>query len=223
MQSIYRLLSGIALLVVAGCSGSSTTQPTSAKETAPANSAFTPDKKAKKESKGQSAGDSGPVMTMHRVQAGTPDEKGWCVAESRNGGFVVELPGLFNDFSQTAKTTSGVVSTISTVGMITPGGIKYSTTAIPRHDDKIVSFDNLANGFGRDLKGRKPITHGTLAGEQFTVGDTRRYAVFRYLKSDSALYLLGVEKEMGSSFSPAEERDANFFLDSFRLSPNGRK
>lgn len=230
MRSICRLLSGVALLVGAGCSIGPTTQPTSSHGSPTSDLRSAHDEKVKDEPKkseptAPATGNSGPVMTMHRVQAGKPDQKGWCVAESTNGGFVVELPGLFNDFTQIGKATDGAVVTISTVGMRTPGGIKYSATSTRRSDDKLKtsSFDTLADNFGRDLKERKPITHITLTGEQFTVGNAQRCAILRYLRSENTLYFLAVENEMGASFSPDEQRDANFFLDSFLLSPNGRK
>src|SRR5215204_5825093 len=54
---------------------------------------------------------SGPgiTVTMHRTSAGEPDEDGWCLAESTEGGFSVKLPSLFDDLTVSSKTASGLV------------------------------------------------------------------------------------------------------------------
>lgn len=71
-----------------------------------------------------------PGMTMHRLQAGAPDESGWALAESTHGAFSARLPCTFNDFTVEDLTGNENVSRSDAVGCQRPDGEKYSVTRI---------------------------------------------------------------------------------------------
>ena len=71
-----------------------------------------------------------PGMTMHRLQAGVPDESGWVLAKSTQGAFSVRMPCTFNDFNLDDLTGQENVSRSYVVGCKRPDGEKYSVTRI---------------------------------------------------------------------------------------------
>lgn len=66
-----------------------------------------------------------PGMTMHRLQAGDPDESGWVLAESTHGAFSARLPCAFNDFTVEDLTKIENVSQSDIIGCQRPDGEKY--------------------------------------------------------------------------------------------------
>jgi hypothetical protein len=72
-------------------------------------------------------------MRFWRLGAGTPGTDGWVSAAPTRGGFEVELPVRFNDFSQTTKATDGATIEVSSVGGPWEGG-KLSCTRSRRTD-----------------------------------------------------------------------------------------
>jgi hypothetical protein len=68
-------------------------------------------------------------ITMHRLQAGTPDADGWYSAVSTNGSFSVRLPGRFNDFTNPGSDDG--TKLCHTLGSQSPGGMKFSATRTP--------------------------------------------------------------------------------------------
>jgi len=69
-------------------------------------------------------------MTMHRVQAGVPDQAGWALADSTHGGFSARLPCTFNDFTVEDLTGNANVSRSDVIACRRPDGEKFSVTRI---------------------------------------------------------------------------------------------
>jgi hypothetical protein len=68
-------------------------------------------------------------ITMHRVQAGTPEADGWYSAVSTNGSFSVRMPVPFNDFTNPGSDDG--TKLCHTIGSSTPEGMKFSATRTP--------------------------------------------------------------------------------------------
>lgn len=71
-----------------------------------------------------------------RRGAGTPGPDGWVTAIPTPGGFEIELPMLYSDFSQTSKATDGVVIELNAVGGPWEGG-KVACTHMRRSDGSL--------------------------------------------------------------------------------------
>lgn len=71
-----------------------------------------------------------PGMTMHRIQAGEPDDSGWMVAASTEGGFSVRLPLKFNDFTIVESDPKALALRTFVVGTKSQEGIKFTATRI---------------------------------------------------------------------------------------------
>lgn len=72
-------------------------------------------------------------MRFWRLGAGTPGPDGWVAAAPTRGGFEVEFPVRFNDFSQTTTATDGATIEVGSVGGPWEGG-KLSCTRMHRLD-----------------------------------------------------------------------------------------
>ncbi len=66
--------------------------------------------------------------TMHRVQAGTPDQSGWITAQSTFGRFSVKVPIPFNDFTIDVTDSSSLTRKVEVVGCKSTEGIKFSAS-----------------------------------------------------------------------------------------------
>ncbi len=67
---------------------------------------------------------------MHRTQAGEPDSTGWMVAASTGGGFSVQLPLKFNDFTVTEADPKSAALRTHVVGARSQEGIKFTASRI---------------------------------------------------------------------------------------------
>lgn len=76
----------------------------------------------------------GVFMTMNRQQAAEPIGDGWNRAESKDGGFSVELPLAFNDFRIRSNATDGVEVRSHSVGAKTKGLLAWTATCVVRRD-----------------------------------------------------------------------------------------
>ncbi len=79
----------------------------------------------------------GVFMTMNRQQATEPIGDGWHRAESKDGGFSVELPLAFNDFRIRSEATDGVEIRSHTVGAKTKGLLAWTATCVVRRDGSL--------------------------------------------------------------------------------------
>lgn len=157
--------------------------------------------------------------TMHRNLAGEPDTDGWCLADSTEGGFSVQLPSLFNDFTLTTQSAEGVDIKLCIVGSKTESGMTYAATANLRSDRWVPK--DLSN-FGRnwdDVVERRSISQAGLQALALRVRNAGATMAMRVLLSDAAVYSLSAEYERGSDFPPHLAGDVQRFLDSFQLLP----
>src|SRR5262245_31261465 len=70
-----------------------------------------------------------PDVEFHRKEACDKTSDGWCIARSTNGGFAVELPMPFNDFTVPEQTLStGGKARIHIVGGVFRGTAKLSAS-----------------------------------------------------------------------------------------------
>ena len=72
-----------------------------------------------------------PQMEMHRLQATTPGDSGWYLAESTHGSFSVLIPIPFNDFTVTENDPKWGTVQSHTVGALSAEGLKFSATETP--------------------------------------------------------------------------------------------
>jgi hypothetical protein len=74
-----------------------------------------------------------PQMEMHRLQATTPGESGWYLAESTRGSFSVLMPIPFNDYTVTvieSDPKAGITRAYS-VGALSAEGLKFAAVETP--------------------------------------------------------------------------------------------
>jgi hypothetical protein len=164
------------------------------------------------------AGDGRLAMTMHRLRAGDPDDDGWCLAESTEGGFSVKLPSVFNDFTMSNKTANGGIVKFHAIGTVTQAGTKYAASAITSTDPMVKA--DLLSDFGKSFDGvleRRSISHAGLNGIHMRVRSTAWTALFRIFQKGRTLYLLGVEHQTSPIMSQEIEQCAIIFFDSFKL------
>jgi hypothetical protein len=69
-----------------------------------------------------------PELTMHRLQAGSPDSGGWTIAESTAGAFSARMPCKFNDFSVEGSDEHRVVRILHSLGCLRPDQKKFTAT-----------------------------------------------------------------------------------------------
>jgi hypothetical protein len=120
-------------------------------------------------------------MRFWRLGAGRPGPDGWMTATATRGGFELDLPVPFNDFSQTSKATDGVPIEISSIGGPWEGG-KLSCTRSRRLDgspgptparslidewktkpDTLSAHDRTWEGFpAADVESRTANAHGQI-------------------------------------------------------------
>jgi hypothetical protein len=163
-------------------------------------------------------------VTMHRLQAGTLDSKGWCVAESAMGGFSVELPGRFNDYTQVAKATDGTKIEINGVAMVTLQGARYSAILLTRADGhyKDDVFDDLVK-ISTQVKGtrveKKRVIIAGNSGVEISIVGEASMARFRGFLTERGIYQMIVQY---SSAFPEEAlpEDVTRFFRSFSLRTN---
>jgi hypothetical protein len=155
-----------------------------------------------------------PGVQMHRLQVGEPDADGWCLARSTKGGFSVAIPHRFNDFTIAPKTKDDTPLNVHAIGALTPSGTKYTAMKMMREDGKVDgNVDDIAKGFGKDLKSERRITHGGLEGVEFSVGNARTAAIFRCFHAGGSIVQLIVEYPRRAAGEA--EANAQRFFDSF--------
>lgn len=87
--------------------------------------------------------------TVHRKDAGTPNEHGWVKAESTEGRFVVDLPSAFNDITITDRDSSPTLKAYS-VGTTTSESIRFLATRVEYRNPGYASLvvEQLEKGEG---------------------------------------------------------------------------
>jgi len=161
----------------------------------------------------------GPGTRIHRQGAGVPDETGWCLARSTEGGFSVRLPAAFNDSTVTSPADGGAFVSTYLLGTTTDTGARFAAFKAQRSDGRInvVSPEAIADRFEREgkLRTRRPIVHDGLDGIEFEVEDQGQREVFRCFLQDGAIYQLSVQGSKADYDAGVEALEDRFF-ESFR-------
>ncbi len=137
-------------------------------------------------------------MTMHRLQAGEPDESGWMLAASSQGGFSVRLPLKFNDFTVSESGAKSAVLLTHVVGAKSAEGIKFMASRIVYRDGLKSAKRFFANyRRGKDMGGETTRVFPHRIGEWQAVdvdfGDTGSVAYQRAVLLGADLLLLSIE------------------------------
>jgi len=134
-----------------------------------------------------------PKLEMHRAGISNDDGSGWHLATSSKGSFSISLPIPFNDFTTHAATGE----TSHVIGAKSAEGIKYSATELPITAKTPSDLQAIAKSFAAtagnkvsDLSQTKKDATETLS---FTVSNAASIAHFRYVKTQTALFMLTLE------------------------------
>ena len=142
-------------------------------------------------------------MTMHRVQAGTPDESGWVTAESTYGKFSVKLPVPFNDFTVEDTNSSSLVRKAEMVGCTNSVGIKFTASRIFYRSSGTAAKMFEKQKLGGGLPGAI-VTSGQVNGYEshdITFGEKSALARQRTILVGDEIYVLIVEWRAGQETS----------------------
>lgn len=163
---------------------------------------------------------TGTSLTMHRRGAGSRDSMGWYSATSLVPcGFQVNMPGPYNDFTQSGRATDGAMVKIHTVAARTVDGATFTVTCTERSDGKIPRSlaDDLVNGLrssNPDLRQRKAMLAGA-DGVEYSMHSSQSGQMGRIAVIGSRAYLLIIE------YPWSEEKHmpdvAKVFFESFEL------
>lgn len=156
-----------------------------------------------------------PGSKMHRTHAGVPGPTGLVDAISTEGGYAVQLPARFNDYTIVHAEPNSLVLRTDSVGGVTALGIKFSATRIVYRDGI-----DAARGFfarmerGEDLGGKpeRVLRHRYLRypALDFMIAGEFNRAYQRVLLLDTDLLLMVVESPR-TEIALAERLAAPFF------------
>jgi hypothetical protein len=164
-------------------------------------------------------------ITMHRLQAGSPDPDGWYSATSTNGRFSVRLPIPFNDFSVPAD--KGSPNIIHAIGSKSKEGVKFGATRVPIIKPR-KSCDDFLQQFPRDFENKKVLiskrrfqVDGREALDCAVKKDTSQ-ALFRVVCLKDGAMVMSVEFPLGLAAATVEPLARKFF-ESVRIEDGGAK
>jgi hypothetical protein len=159
-------------------------------------------------------------IDFHRIENAT-DAGDWKVAMSSKGEFSVELPGGFNDFTQTAKTKKGNTGHFHTIGLTTPSGVKYSATGIEGADPTPASefLKGCASGWQEigNVVERRDLMLGGSPGYEVIIDDGITSASMRAYVVGELKYILIAEYP--TRVAEKEQKNIDRFFDSFKPRP----
>lgn len=164
-----------------------------------------------------------PQMEMHRLQATTPGDSDWYLAESTHGSFSVLLPIPFNDFTLTATDPkSGTIKTY-TVGAQSAEGMKFSATEMPIIPGKPPpDFDQIPQTFARDGQQVSNVVKAAFSGWpsiSLSVVGPQSGAYMRYVRTGGSVITLILEYPAAHRSEAALLKSR--FLDSLKIkTPN---
>jgi uncharacterized protein YjeT (DUF2065 family) len=164
-----------------------------------------------------------PQMEMHRLQATTPGDSGWYLAESTHGSFSVLLPIPFNDFTLTATDPkSGTIKTY-TVGAQSTEGMKFSATEMPIIPGKTPpDFDQIPRSLSTDGQQISDVGKASFSGWpsiSLSVVGPRSGAYIRYVRTGVSVITLILEYPAAHRSEAALLKSR--FLDSLKIkTPN---
>jgi len=153
-------------------------------------------------------------MTMHRVQAGTPEDDGWYTACSTNGAFSVRLPIPFNDF--TAPATDDGKERCFVLGAKSSEGVKFSAVRLPILKPRKSIHDFLLESVhGLESKGIPTEKHFVeIDGREcvdYTVKNGRSGAFFRVIGLTDGSVVMTVEYPVNANSDTIRQAATKFF------------
>lgn len=160
-------------------------------------------------------------VVIHREKVGNPDARGWCEAKSSQGGFVVLLPGLFNDFSLTTSNPKGASVTVHMVAtFFEDGAVQYAascTGAAPGVKLGKASLDELLENtrMVQTVSNVLSIDYHGNPGVEFQVSSKKGNGIVRAYIIGNKLYQLVVDYGFGKASIPREDIEA--FFASFKV------
>jgi hypothetical protein len=162
--------------------------------------------------------DTPPATFMHRIDAGTFDARGWAVAESTNGGFAVQMPGPFNDFS-VAGDPDGIADRIEGVGGKAPNGIVFTALKLVYKSPATAKeeFAKFKSGEGLPSPKISPAVVSGLDALDISFADEKSATNERIIIDGESIFTLTVEWPTDKSV-PALAMYLPF-LESFKLLP----
>ena len=166
---------------------------------------------------------------VHRMRAGTPDRRGWCVARSTGAGFTVSMPRQFNDITVTRREADGAIVTTHMVaavdaasgGMPTAGaGARFTASSssnsaaqLPR-DAAEVYLKMLAER--GEVRGKRSVKMDGVDGTEIEVMTEWTCTRYRVVQLENVIFSLTVEVP-GQEFSRSADAAAKRFFESFRF------
>lgn len=162
---------------------------------------------------------SRPALSMHRTQVGEPDSTGWMVAASTDGGFSVQLPLKFNDFTVTETDPKSAALRTHVVGAKSQEGIKFTASRIVYRkaaDSAKSFFSKFEKAGSRSSRPRGPLQ---VAGRKAVDSAERKGNAVVYqravlLESDLLLMIVEAPREHEALVEGLTKR----FFDSLRIS-----
>ena len=131
---------------------------------------------------------------MHRIDAGVFDARGWALAESTNGGFSVQMPGPFNDFSVSADP-GGVADRIEGIGGKAPNGIVFTALKLIYKSPATASdeFAKFKSGDGLPSPKINPVVIGHLDAVDISFAEETSSTNERIVLDGENIFTLTVE------------------------------
>jgi hypothetical protein len=162
--------------------------------------------------------DTPPATFMHRIDAGSFDVRGWALAESTNGGFSVQMPGPFNDFSVSGDP-DGVADRIEGLGGKAPNGIVFSALKLLYKSPATASdeFAKFKSGEGLPSPKITPAVVNRLDAVDISFADEKSSTNERIIIDGANIFTLTVEWPTDKS-APALAVYLPF-LESFKILP----
>ena len=164
---------------------------------------------------------AGTTLTIHRRGAGEPDEDGWCLAESSEGGFSVKVPTLFNDATASYTAQSGRVVKMYYLTAQTERGTVYSVGAVTGVEGGVPTaesqFERTIAEYKSEITEKRYMNHAGMKGLHIKISHPDEATFLRLYRSGPTLYTLSVAHTPGPVMPIGVEIDAIHFLDSFRV------
>jgi hypothetical protein len=137
-------------------------------------------------------------LTLHRVQAGSPNDQGWYEAQSTEGHFDILFPAPFNDYTVRAKEPNGKEVVTFAIGTRSQEGVKFVASEVPKVDPKAdPDLKEFVQSFrkkpGNRISEEKHFEFDGHSAVEFKVTDGTQAAFQRLIKLPNRAHLLIVE------------------------------
>lgn len=162
----------------------------------------------------------GATLTVHRRGVGEPDNDGWCLAESSEGGFSVKLPTLFNDSTASFTTNAGKPAKSYHITAQTVAGTEYAAGSITGGEGGPTAetvFEQTIAANEPYIKEKQYISHAGMNGLHLSVSTPERATLLRVFRTGPKFYMLYADHKPGPVMPERVERDAMTFLNSLQV------